>query len=248
MLSHIYLSPHLDDAVFSCGGLIDRQVQSGDAVSVLTICAGEPPPGESSDFAEELHARWGVGDHSIAARKSEDLAACGLLGAAAIHMDVPDAIYRRAEDSGPLYVSERAIFGSLAATELGLVEQVARALQELITETAVVYCPLAVGGHVDHRLARRAAERLERTLHYYEELPYAARQGTIPSEFARPTGPPRRILLTSTEIDRWIEASTQYRSQISTFWSDEISLGSEIRRFHDGREGLLIGTSDPSTS
>jgi len=39
----IYLSPHLDDAVLSCGGIIWQQVQSGHQVEIWTICAADPP-------------------------------------------------------------------------------------------------------------------------------------------------------------------------------------------------------------
>ena len=57
MLTHVYLSPHLDDAVLSCGGMIHRQAQAGERVVVVTVCAGDPPPGPLSDFARSLHER-----------------------------------------------------------------------------------------------------------------------------------------------------------------------------------------------
>ena len=52
---HVYLSPHLDDAVLSCGGLIHRQVVAGQRPLVVTIFAGTPPVDvELSDFARFL--------------------------------------------------------------------------------------------------------------------------------------------------------------------------------------------------
>ena len=53
----IYLSPHFDDAVLSCGGLIRAQSQEGLAVEIWTIFAGDPPPGPLSEFALKIHAR-----------------------------------------------------------------------------------------------------------------------------------------------------------------------------------------------
>ena len=38
----IYLSPHLDDAVFSAGGLIYEQTQAGTPVEIWTIMCGDP--------------------------------------------------------------------------------------------------------------------------------------------------------------------------------------------------------------
>ncbi|NTV35511.1 MAG: PIG-L family deacetylase, partial [Anaerolineaceae bacterium] len=68
----IFLSPHFDDAVFSCGGLIYEQVQQGDQVEIWTICAGDLPEGQLSPFAEELHARWTTGRETISSRAAED--------------------------------------------------------------------------------------------------------------------------------------------------------------------------------
>ena len=80
-MTWIYLSPHLDDAAFSCGGLIWEQVKAGETVEVWTICAGEPPEGELPPFARSLHDRWGTGGQTVARRRAEDQAACEVLGA-----------------------------------------------------------------------------------------------------------------------------------------------------------------------
>ncbi|MBA4379671.1 MAG: PIG-L family deacetylase, partial [Anaerolinea sp.] len=55
----IYISPHLDDAVLSCGGLIWEQSHAGTQVEIWTVCTGDPPEGPLSPFAEVLHAEWG---------------------------------------------------------------------------------------------------------------------------------------------------------------------------------------------
>ena len=72
----IYLSPHLDDAALSLGGLIWEQTQAGKRVSIWTICAGNPPPGDFSPFAEALHARWEVGRDAMEERRTEDIESC----------------------------------------------------------------------------------------------------------------------------------------------------------------------------
>ena len=48
----IYLSPHFDDAVLSCGWLIWQQAQAGQRVEIWTVCAGEIPPGPLTPFAQ----------------------------------------------------------------------------------------------------------------------------------------------------------------------------------------------------
>jgi LmbE family N-acetylglucosaminyl deacetylase len=96
MALRVYLSPHLDDAVFSCGGLILRQTNAGDDVQVVTVFTGDPPVGELTPFAYELHRRWGGEGSPMGLRRAEDLVACGRLGASVVHLGLADAVYRRA--------------------------------------------------------------------------------------------------------------------------------------------------------
>ncbi len=93
----IYLSPHLDDAVLSAGGLIYEQAQAGIPVEIWTIMCGYPPIGEVSAFAEFQHQQWGFGsaEEAMRARREEDQNAAAILGAQAVHFDFLDCIYRR---------------------------------------------------------------------------------------------------------------------------------------------------------
>jgi len=52
---HIYLQPHYDDAIFSCGGAVALQVGSGQQVLLVTIFGGTPPAGQAlSPFASQM--------------------------------------------------------------------------------------------------------------------------------------------------------------------------------------------------
>ncbi len=240
MPSHLYLSPHLDDVVLSCGGLIAQQTAAGESVSVLTVCAGDAPPGPLSSFAHELHARWGEAEAPIASRRAEDRVACGRLDASVIHFDIPDAVYRRGDGGEVLYSSERAIFSLINPQEADLELRLAHLLKEACPTATRLYCPLVIGGHVDHRLTRRAAEGLSRQLWYYQDLPYAARGGHIPPDLGLPNGIKATWPLSSGEIDAWAAATATYRSQLSTFWSDVAALHRELRDFHDAGGGIRI--------
>ncbi|HEY42642.1 MAG TPA: PIG-L family deacetylase [Anaerolineae bacterium] len=240
MLSHLYLSPHLDDAVISCGGLIAQQAAAGELVSVLTICAGDPPAGPLSSFARELHERWGESSSPIAARRAEDRVACGRLDAVVVHLDIPDAIYRRDPEGELLYSSESEILGPVHMKEQGLIQHLADLLEEQCPVEFRIYCPLGVGGHVDHRLTRRAAERLNVRLWYYYDLPYSARGEILPPELGLPPGNEITWLLSNGEIDAWAAAVAMYQSQLSTFWTDMQTLHRELRDYHDTFEGLRL--------
>jgi LmbE family N-acetylglucosaminyl deacetylase len=245
---HIYLSPHLDDAVLSCGGLIAQQVASGEEVTVFTVCAGDAPVGELTPYAYELHRRWGGAGSPVAARRAEDLVACGRLGASVVHYPLGDAIYRRGPAGQALYPDAVAIFGALHPDEETRIEELAAGLRSSLPPVAEVYAPLALGGHVDHRLTRRAAERLERSIWYYRDLPYDLHDGQPPDGLPVPGAGEMRFPLASEEIDAWTAAAGEYHSQLTTFWTTFDVMAADLREYHDARGGLRLYRSGGKTS
>jgi LmbE family N-acetylglucosaminyl deacetylase len=231
----IYLSPHLDDVVLSCGGQIAQQTRLGKRVLVVTVCAGDPPPRSlASVFVQELHARWGVYD-PVATRRAEDLASLAVLGAEALHLNVLDCIYRLGPQSGgPLYPDEEALFGAVAEQDKGLIEQIANQLRRLEPLWgAAVYAPLSIGYHVDHQLARAAAERWGAPgglLAYYEDYPYAedpseAGAGLVDSLV------PSLVWLDSLDMACKAAAVACHRSQLSTFFDGEAEMARRLAAF-----------------
>lgn len=237
------LSPHLDDAVFSCGGWMAQRASAGDEVRVLTICAGDPPPGPLSPFAEQLHLRWGTAVAPASVRRTEDRIATARLGALASHLDIPDAIYRVDQDGRHLYAEETAIFGALHADDSRIVERLGSLLSQAYDVSTQVVCPLAIGGHVDHQLTRHTAERLGLGLWYYYDLPYASRGGGMPPGLGLPPGQVVSVPLAQEEIEAWAGAAGEYRSQVGSFWSDADHLLQELVEIYDSWGGarLLLG-------
>lgn len=240
MTHYLYLSPHLDDAVFSCGALIRDQVDRGDAVTVWTVCAGDPPNGPLSAYAASLHARWGLGADAVARRRAEDQTACARVGAACVHLDLMDCIYRRDPVSlHYIYEGDEAIFGELAAVEA---ERLAPALafswQRKLPADAVLVSPLALGNHVDHQLVRRAAEMLGKPLRYYADLPYVfAWEAMLPGLL--PEGAVEEIAAVSAEgLRAWMDGSAAYESQVSTFWGSREEMESAFRAYAAARGGV----------
>ncbi|TFH35958.1 MAG: PIG-L family deacetylase [Anaerolineales bacterium] len=240
MVAHLYLSPHLDDAVFSCGGLMAMQDARGEPISVLTVFAGDPPDYRISAQAAELHARWGKAGPPIAMRRAEDRVACARLGASVLHLEYADAIYRADEAGRPLYPETTDLFRTPDTGESELMEQLEASMRELEIPQATIYCPLGFGGHVDHRITRRAAEKLGQPLNYYADFPYAARGHTVPPELGEPSGTWRMIPVGDDAIEAWVSAIGEYQTQLSSFWEDEASLYQEVRDFHDAFGGLRI--------
>jgi LmbE family N-acetylglucosaminyl deacetylase len=230
---HIYLSPHLDDAVLSCGGMITQQRAAGQRVAVVTIFAGDPPEDAMlSDFARGLHERWQAADPT-AARRAEDRCALRALHPEIeiFHLPLPECLYRRNPASGAwLYASEEALFGAVHPSDPALM-----ALQTppTIPPGASLYAPLGVGNHVDHQVVRRAAETWGMALCYYEEFPYTV--GNYPGAAApAPTGWRRTAALPGADaLAAKVRAVACYTSQLSTFWESLEEMAHAVRTYEE---------------
>src|SRR5690242_1852845 len=92
---YIYISPHLDDVAFSCGGTICTYKAQGLRVLVVTLFAGDPqlpfPP-----LAQTYHQLWqvpeGISPYQI--RREEDEKAMSALGVDYLWLNWLEVIYR----------------------------------------------------------------------------------------------------------------------------------------------------------
>jgi LmbE family N-acetylglucosaminyl deacetylase len=239
--NHIYLSPHYDDAVLSCGGLIRRQVATGDVVVVATIFGGMPPSDGLSDFATAVHARPGGAADLVALRRIEEKEALGTLGAQSRLGDYLDCIYRRdPENQRWLYDHEEALFGPVDPAERGLPYELAQVFATLpsFDESSIFYAPLAIGNHVDHQIVRRAAWILQQMGYqvlFYEDFPYVKRD---PASLERAldrsgtdTWQPVLIDLEEPDIASKVDAITAYRSQIGVLFGEVAEIDSTVREY-----------------
>jgi len=233
----LYLAPHLDDVVLSCGGTIHRRAREGERALVITLFAGSPTEDANTAFSRELKERWGAVEDPVGVRRREDMDAVTRVGADAAHLEFLDCVYRRGPRSGAdLYPAVEHIFGEIHPEEGFFHEELLAALRPFLAASpqATVYAPLTVGHHVDHLVTMRAVRTLHdagRRVRFYEDYPYAVQ----PDEVERALAPLREggvewhkccRCFGPEDLDAKADAISCYRSQISTFWQ---SL-SEMRR------------------
>jgi LmbE family N-acetylglucosaminyl deacetylase len=234
----IYISPHFDDAVLSCGGLIYEQARQGLPVEIWTIFAGDPP-GPLSVFALKIHALWGTGDgpETIALRKTEDENAAACVGADVVRFDFADCIYRIAPDGSYLY--PESVFVPAHALDQDLPEWIASAVASELLPEDVLVCPLALGGHIDHVLARQAIESLHRPRLYYADIPYIF---NYPNSLDPAIAAMRSDSFDVSEagLKAWLEGVESYASQISSLYKGEGTLYDAIRAYCENRHGTLL--------
>jgi len=242
----IFLSPHLDDAVLSCGGLIWELVQRGCQVEIWTLFAGDKLDGAITPFAQELHARWGTAwNHAAEQRRREDRAACSILEAGYRHFSFADCIYRRETGLGrAVVVREEDLFQPNYAGEEALRRQLLAALTTALPSAAVIASPFGVGRHIDHQITAAVLRRVRCEVWYYLDYPYAQSQSGERRLWQEASGESFLLPVSARGLAHWQEAGAAYRSQVSTFWSNLEALRNAIRTFWCWGGGSLLRRLD----
>ncbi|GMU65368.1 MAG: hypothetical protein AMXMBFR36_16420 [Acidobacteriota bacterium] len=247
----VVLSPHLDDGALSCGGRLAATTGRGGRALLVTVFAGDEPPEPANPLATRLREVWGLPAGGVVeARRAEDREAARRLGAAVAHWPFAEALYRMdASGTRPLYDSVEALYAPPAAADLEHIDTIAARIAAL-PPAALLLAPLGVGGHVDHRLVRSAAERSGREVAFYEEFPYSEwKWFAVRRALERPRDWESESLplpATLAEVKR--DAILAYRSQVGALFRTEGRLGKQLRRHARRAGGERIWRRRPAAS
>ena len=232
----IYISPHLDDAVLSAGGLIYEQARAGMEVEIWTFMCGLPPTEDLSDFAKVIHKQWEIPEVKdvVATRRAEDVNAAGIIGAKAFHFDFLDCIYRRGRNGEWLY---SGISMDPHPEDDGLPAQIAESISARLKPTDQLVCQLALGSHVDHVLVRRAVELLQKPLIYDVDIPYLF---NYPDELTPKTAGMKGAVQPVSEagLGLWQDAIAAYSSQMSMLFDSPEVMREKIRQYWAENSGI----------
>jgi LmbE family N-acetylglucosaminyl deacetylase len=237
----LFLSPHLDDAVLSCGGLIEVLGARAD-VTVCTFFCHAPWFGGYSAVAKWLHqVSGGVSARRLASiRREEDRIACRGLNAHHRHLQWQDAVYRKSREGEFLY--DHCIQRSWALEDETLISQLASEIQSFMNEPSVLLVPLGIGGHVDHLVVRAAAERSRvKSIVYYADVPYSCLD---PQDLQQKVQDLNALAyrLSVPSVEAWIKAIQSYQSQIHMLETAAGPLDALIRLY--ASSSLRLYTAD----
>lgn len=225
---HLFVSPHLDDGVLSCGALIS-DLRPGHEITVATVFSSAAPGPVSLSARQYLRQCRSTDPQSLyRLRQAEDQEVLTRLGVETVHLGAVEALFRRRPRLTPLrafigrflpelslvYPTYRyhVIRRSPSRQEDELVRQITGEVMALVAarQPRTVFLPLGLGGHVDHMIVRSVGQACPDLAVYYADFPYSARQGEDDS-FARAHG------LVPVEWRRGVEDKTElikaYRSQ-----------------------------------
>ncbi len=226
-VEHVFFSPHPDDAVLSCGGFMASLTAQHRNVRVVTVFAAGVNGRPESAFARHLRSKWGI----AAERKQEDMRALQALGVNRVDQwDFTDAPWRTNASGDPLYASYAELCGPVAPGDAATTDALNSFIGIFAREippSAILYFPLSIGGHVDHRHLFQISLRLRasgRRVRFYEDWPYAEMYKPLSAAgwFSR-TVP--------IDTEKKLEAIRQYKSQISGLGGDSEELRRRVERF-----------------
>lgn len=173
-MRHVFLSPHMDDAVLSAGSLILTLIKEKKHVVIVTVFSnfGKRP---ISFPAQKYIFRSGCIRLSTFSekRKGEDQKAMDLLGIPCKYLMYVDGGFRKNPQGKLLYPTFNELFsGTISFYDKKLLKKLEKDILACVRKPDIIYAPLAVGNHADHILVNRIAKTLPNITYYWLDQPY----------------------------------------------------------------------------
>ena len=186
----LFLSAHLDDAVLSCGALVQALAKRCSTTVVTAFTAAGPRPHTLA--ARKFLRACAANDAGtlFQARRAEDRDVLDALGVEHVHLGLTDALFRRRNSRTALARQLGRLVPELAHRyptyrfdiARGRVSRVDRSLTAILTaevrkqltrtRAEILFCPVGVGRHVDHIITRTIGEHFADRVVYYSDFPY----------------------------------------------------------------------------
>ena len=233
----VILSPHLDDAALSCGGLL-HALQGRVSTLVVSTCCGTPRV-LAADGSRKIQLRRGHVHPQL--RRREDIAAMHSVNADFVHLSFPDGIYRRSPVTGKLiYRNERERWTSPRIEDMAHIEELYLVLRRICLDlgSILLLSPMGIGHHVDHQIAAQVARRLASqgaTLLFYEDFPYVAdarigrgdQDGPL-AALARQHLTPLKHFVVPVDVEGKMALLRHYASQVPALFGDDDGMRARI--------------------
>ena len=240
-----FISPHLDDAALSAGGLIAYLSQHTHVEVIDVFTEASPKPYTLS--AKAFLRQCGYADDADAlfdARRKEDLCAYGTIGITPRNLGFVDALWRRLPVVSAVHRALSHVLpefsfiyptfrvhvagGHVSRHDRELAKKIGGELQKIIGEHEryYIFCPLAVKTHVDHVLVRDVCLKNFQHVIVWSDFPYCLVNGITPEK----VGAFARVLFTwEDNMDEKKRMVSEYKSQLQgLFPTGGIPLISEV--------------------
>jgi LmbE family N-acetylglucosaminyl deacetylase len=216
----VAISPHLGDAVFSCGATLARHAAQGHDVVLVSVFTHSGPEAEADDAA---------------LRRAEDERAAAILGlGGAVHLGLEDAPQRG-------YGSGLDLFDGLRPGDDApkvASAMLAVALSKLAPD--LVLAPIGLAGHVDHDVVAQALDELGLPRLRWVDLPYALRRTP-----GAPLGAGDTVIVAVAEhLEAKLDACASYGTRVAADFAGPGEMRTRLARYAED-EGARLGAGGP---
>ena len=162
----IFISPHLDDVVYSCSQLLSNKKNEGNNILVITLFTQY----DETQLSDNIFLNGKV-------RKKEDEDALKSIGVDFMHLDYPELMIRDKLKDYSLIKQIIEPFRTLCYVKGDnyLPDVISQDLQAIVNQnqTQELYFPAAIGFHPDHILTFRSCYKLINVKKIiYQDFPY----------------------------------------------------------------------------
>src|SRR3989338_645415 len=245
-LSYLFVSPHLDDALLSCGGLLSYLAKK-NTVTVATVFT--EAHNQQSNLSIRRFLKLSSERDSLILfqkRRKEDAGLISSLGANSVHLGFTDALYRlrpgrdwwgrKIGDLNFIYplFSWQLKRGRVSDLDKPLEEQIAHEIRRLVKEKTVILAPTGIGRHMDHLLIRRVCEKYFPETIFWSDFPYNVRGNQFFSDLADRG---YQILGWGENLDRKVELIKMLKTQVRLLFPD----GNipKVPEYHFSKQGVI---------
>ena len=238
MPTALFLSPHLDDAAFSCAGSLLTLKNAGWDICHCTVFTASLP--NPQGFALRCQTDKGIAPEVdyMALRRREDTDFAQIMGVSDVrHWPFAEAPHRG-------YESPAALFAGIRDGD-EVWKPISESLSDLISalDPLRVFAPQGLGNHADH-LQVIAAVRdalADDLVCWYRDTPYAIREPNAQPSSLLPLDLIEQPALLSEEvIAQKIAGACAYKSQIGFQFGGPEEVACKLREFHRA-EAIRLG-------
>ena len=225
----LFISPHLDDAVFSCGGTMAKMAESGWRTILCTVFTKSVVNPKGFALRCQLDKNLAPEVDYMKLRRAEDSCAARILNVAeTLHLNFSEAPHRGYDSAPELFA------GVKSGDEIWKPIAEHFALLDEVHEPEIVFAPQGLGNHCDHLQTIEAALKSfdEKKISWYYDTPYSIRQPEAQKYRRLPPMLKQQSQDISAYLNAKIEACAAYRSQINFQFGGRRNLKRMLTNFH----------------
>lgn len=206
----VFVSPHFDDVVLSCGQLMTDLAKRNKKITVINVFTkahSGPYTLSAKTFLSSSGSYTNATKLYSNRAKEDEIALSSIKVKKVINLGFTDALFRKLKTTNwinklipetvHLYPTYRwHIVKNNISLKDNSVEKITARLSRLVKKNAIIFAPLGIATHVDHVIAKEACERLGNKIVYYSEFPYNLR-AELPKEAKKYQLVSRRVNLSN---------------------------------------------------